>query len=66
MRLLATIADPRVIRRILAHWGLPTEGPAARSVCAALSVLIPRRRRCWLGWAWTSLSGSGSRRPRRA
>ena len=27
MRLLATIADLRVIRRILAHLGLPTEGP---------------------------------------
>ncbi len=25
---LATIEDPPVIRRILAHWGLPTEGSA--------------------------------------
>ena len=27
MRLLATIEDPRVIRRILAQLGLPPEGP---------------------------------------
>jgi hypothetical protein len=27
MRLIATIEDPRVIRRILTHLGLPTEGP---------------------------------------
>jgi hypothetical protein len=27
MRLIATIADPRVIRPILAHLGLPTEVP---------------------------------------
>jgi len=27
MGLIATIEDPRVIRRILAHLGLPTEGP---------------------------------------
>ena len=27
MRLIATIEDPRVIRQILAHLGLPTEGP---------------------------------------
>ena len=26
MRLIATIEDPRVIRRILAHLGLPTQG----------------------------------------
>jgi hypothetical protein len=32
MRLIATIEDPRVIRRILAHLGLPPEGPA---VCPA-------------------------------
>jgi len=30
MRLLATIEDPRVIRQILAHLGLPTEGPQPR------------------------------------
>ena len=27
MRLIATIEDPRVIRRILAHLRLPSEGP---------------------------------------
>ncbi len=31
MRLLATIEDPRIIREILAHLGLPTEVPYARS-----------------------------------
>lgn len=30
MRLLATIEDPRVIHRLLAHLGLPTEVPQAR------------------------------------
>jgi len=30
MRLLATIEDPRVVRRILAHLGLPTEVPQPR------------------------------------
>jgi hypothetical protein len=29
-RLIALIEDPRVIRRILGHRGLPTEVPAAR------------------------------------
>jgi hypothetical protein len=29
MRLIATIEDPRVIRRILAHLELPPEGPTA-------------------------------------
>jgi hypothetical protein len=27
MRLIATVEDPRVIRQILAHLGLPAEGP---------------------------------------
>lgn len=30
MRLIATIEDPRVIRQILAHLGLPTEVPQPR------------------------------------
>jgi hypothetical protein len=30
MRVIATIEDPRVIRQILAHLGLPTEGPQPR------------------------------------
>jgi hypothetical protein len=30
MRLIATIEDPRIIREILAHLGLPTEVPHAR------------------------------------
>ncbi len=30
MRLIATIEDPRVIRRILAHLGLPTQGSDPR------------------------------------
>jgi hypothetical protein len=30
LRLIALIDDPRVIRRILGHGGLPTEVPAAR------------------------------------
>jgi hypothetical protein len=30
MRLLATLEDPRVIRRTLAHLGLPTEIPQPR------------------------------------
>ena len=30
MRLLATIEDPRVIRQILAHLGLPTKVPRPR------------------------------------
>ena len=30
MRLVATIEEPRIIREILAHLGLPTEVPHAR------------------------------------
>ncbi len=30
MRLISTIEDPRVIRQILAHLGLPTEVPHRR------------------------------------
>lgn len=35
MRLLATIEDPRVMRQILAHLGLPTEVPRSPPVRAA-------------------------------
>ena len=38
LRLVATIADPRVIARILAHLGLPLEPPCPR----------PPRQPSWL------------------
>ena len=40
MRLLATIEDPRVIRRILAHLGLPTEVPQPRPPPAQAADLL--------------------------
>jgi hypothetical protein len=40
MRLLATIEDPRVVRRILAHLGLPTEVPQPRPPPAQAADLL--------------------------
>ncbi len=40
MRLIATIEDPRVIRRILAHLGLPTEVPQSRPPPAQAADLL--------------------------
>jgi hypothetical protein len=40
MRLIATLEDPRVIRRILAHLGLPTEIPQPRPPPARAGDLV--------------------------
>ena len=38
MRLVALIEEARIIRRILGHLGLPTDGPAARPARSPPSV----------------------------
>lgn len=40
MRLIATIEDPQVVCRILAHLGLPTAVPGPRSPPAHAAALV--------------------------
>lgn len=43
LELIALIEDPRVIRRILSHLGLPTKAPAARPARSPPALPLDRR-----------------------